>query len=224
MTALVMDERQALEDVDKALSRVQQSLEEAARTGALDDEALQRLSGTVKEMAGRLNASLPLQVDVQAADEIRRRLLSLVTGEPEGSHLDVADHVLIELEAVRHILRDVLQEQPPVEMRDAGRLIKLLEEWLPTATVAQLAELLGLSERALQRRRRDGGSATHRMQLAARAIAVLRHAWTDQGVVAWFHRARPDLAGTRPIELLDDPGSERALLNAARAGRVQGGV
>ncbi|MDQ3094705.1 MAG: hypothetical protein M3Q82_01880 [Actinomycetota bacterium] len=70
----------------------------------------------------------------------------------------------------------------------------------------QLAELLGLAERALQRRRRDGGSATHRMQLAARIIAVLRHGWTDQGVVAWY-RARPDLAGARPTELLDDPGA-----------------
>jgi hypothetical protein len=44
------------------------------------------------------------------------------------------------------------------------------------------------------------------MQLAARIIAVLRHGWTDQGVVAWY-RARPDLAGARPTELLDDPGA-----------------
>jgi hypothetical protein len=64
--------------------------------------------------------------------------------------------------------------------------------------------------------------ATHRMQLAARVIAVLRHGWTDQGVVAWFHRARPDLAGARPIELLDDPreraGSAERGARGARAG------
>ncbi|MCP9490193.1 MAG: hypothetical protein MSC31_10000 [Solirubrobacteraceae bacterium MAG38_C4-C5] len=219
-------ERRALEDVDTALSEIQVSLEEAARRGALDVEVLERMAETVKEMAGRLNDSLPPQVDAHTADEIRRRLLSVLTHpRGEGSDLDVADHVLMEMEAVRHILRDLLQEQPPIELRDAGRIVALLEEWLPSVSVAQLAGLLGLSGRQLQRYRREGGAASARAQLVARLVAILRHAWTGEGVVAWFDRGRHDLAGKRPMDLLDEPGAnERALVLAARAGRVQGGV
>jgi hypothetical protein len=72
--------------------------------------------------------------------------------------------------------------------------------------------------------RHGPGASSHRIQVVARVVAILRHAWTDQGVYAWFHRPRADLGGGPPIVLLDDPGNERALLIAARAGRVQGGV
>jgi uncharacterized protein (DUF2384 family) len=131
----------------------------------------------------------------------------------------------MEMEAVRHIVRDLLDEQPPVELRDAPNVVKLLETWLPGVAVSQLAEILGLSERALQRRRHgEGGEATHRMGLVARLVAILRLSWTDQGVAAWFHRPLSSLGGRKPIDLLDDPGRERDLLLVARAGRVQGGV
>jgi uncharacterized protein (DUF2384 family) len=83
---------------------------------------------------------------------------------------------------------------------------------------------MGVSERQLQRRRHDGGLSTPRMQVLARLVAILRHAWTDQGVYAWFQRPRGDLAGAAPIVLLDDPANERALLIAARAGRIQGAI
>lgn len=225
MAVLEEVERRALEDVDAALSEIQVSLEEAARTGALDVEVLERTTETFEEMARRLNESLPPQVDAHTADEIRRRLLSVLTHRGEGSNLDVADHVLMEMEAVRHVLRDLLQEQPPIELRDAGRIVALLEEWLPSVSVAQLARLLGLSGRQLQRYRREGGTASARAQLVARLVAILRHAWTGEGVAAWFDRGRRDLAGATPMDLLDEPGAnERALVLAARAGRVQGGV
>jgi hypothetical protein len=125
---------------------------------------------------------------------------------------------------VRHIVRDLLQEQPPVALRDSAAVIALLEEWLPTLTVRQVAELVGVSERQLQRRRREQGKSTPRMQLVARLVAILRHAWTDQGVYAWFHRERAEFGGVVPIDLVDDPANERALLLAARSGRVQGAL
>lgn len=226
MAVLEQGERDALKSVDDALRQIQRKLEEAARSGALDRQSIDRLSSTAKKAAQRVNESLPTQLDDRAAAEIKDRLIAILTMEiEETSSLDVADRFLMEMEAVRHIVRDVLDEQPPVELRDAPNVVTLLESWLPGVSVAQLSEVLGLSERALQRRRRgEGGDATHRMGLVARLVAILRLSWTDQGVVAWFHRPLTALGGKKPIELLDDPARERDLLAVARAGRVQGGV
>lgn len=56
----------------------------------------------------------------------------------------------------------------------------------------------------------------------ARLVAILRHAWTEDGIVAWFHRPRRDLQGQRPIAVLKDPNyDEDELISAARAGRSQ---
>ncbi len=225
MAVLEPVERDALKSVDESLRQLQRSLEEAARRGAIDRDTVERLSNTLKRVAHRASENLPPQLDERAVTEIQRRLISLLTLEiEETTSLDVADRFLMEMEAVRHIIRDVLDEQPPIALRDAKNVVALLEEWLPGLTVAQLAELLGLSERQLQRRRREGGAATNRAQLVTRLVAILRRSWTDQGVAAWFHRPQSELGGSKPIELLDDPSNERDLLMAARSGRVQGGV
>jgi uncharacterized protein (DUF2384 family) len=218
-------ERRALAEADEAFARIQGSLEDAARSGALDREVFARLATTARDLAGRVNESLPPELDPRAADEIRRRLIAILTLDTDGqSSLDVADEFLVEMEAVRHILRDLVQEQPPIDLRDASAVITLMEEWLPRVSVNQLAEILGCSPRQLQRRRRDGGPSTSRAELVARLVAILRHGWTDEGVAAWFFRERRELEGARPIDLLEDPQSERKLLMAARSGRVQGGV
>jgi transcriptional regulator with XRE-family HTH domain len=225
MAVLDEVERAALTQADHDLSDLQHALEVAARNEALDADVFDRLDATARETVARVNQNLPPQVDADARDEIRRRLIYLLTLRPNEKlrALDVADRALLEAEAIRHVMRDLLQEQPPAELRESAPLIRLLESWLPSLPVKQLAELLGISERQLQRRRHEG-SSSHRMQVVARLVAVLRHAWTDAGVHAWFLRPRGDLAGQAPLELLDDAGSERALLLAARSGRVQGGV
>lgn len=224
MTVLDQDERAALVRADEQLSRLQEALQTAARQGALDRESFERVSSTTREVIARLNHDLPTQLDPDAANEVRRRLLDLLTlPVDELEALDVADRALIETEAVRHVFRDVLQEQPDAELRDAQALVRLLEGWVPDLGVRRLAELLGMSERALQRRRAQGGTSTARAQTVARLIAILRQGWTDQGVYAWFHRERPELTDRAPIALLDDPSMERVLIGAARTGRVQGG-
>lgn len=224
LSVLDQHERAALEEADDQLSALQEALQTAAHTGALDREVFDRVRVTAREAIHRLNQNLPPQLDADARDEIRRRFIELLTLPVEdGPLLEIADQALMEIEAVRHIVRDVLQEQPPAALRDARALVLLLEGWVPNLTVRQLAELLGMSERALQRRRAQGGASTSRAQVVTRLIAVLRHGWTDQGVYAWFHRARPSLGDQAPIALLDDPATERDLIGAARAGRVQGG-
>jgi uncharacterized protein (DUF2384 family) len=225
MPVLDEAERAALTQADHDLSTLQDALEVAARNQALDVDVIERFDATARETVARVNQKLPPQVDADARDEIRRRLIYLVTLRPEGGllPLDVADHALLEMEAIRHVMRDLLQEQPPAELLDAASVIQLLEQWLPSLPVKNLALLLGLSERALQRRRHEGQS-THRMQVVTRLVATLRHAWTNEGVFAWFTRPREDLEGAAPLDLLDDAANERALILAARAGRVQGGV
>lgn len=226
MTVLDDVEREQLQATDEHLLMFQRTMEEAARSGALGPEQLQRFVVTIKDYAGKVNDQLLPQIDAEAAAEISSRLITVLTMDPmQSTAADAADAYLMELEAIRHVLRDLLQEHRPESLRREGReLIGLLEEWLPRVPVAQVAELLGLSVRQLQRRRHDDTPSTSREQLVARLVAILRHAWTDEGVVAWFHRARPDLGGRAPIELLGDPAREPDLLIAARSGRVQGGV
>ena len=224
MPVLDNEDREVLQRADSAISDLQRAFEAAARQGALDQAAIERLQETATDVMSRINSSLPPHLDSEAANEIRRRLIEMATRRGGEGLLDMADRALIETEAVRHIVRDLLQEQPPAELRDAGATVRLLEGWLPGLSVAQLAELLGITVRQLQRRRQLGGESTHRMQLVARLVAVLRSAWTDQGVYAWFHRPRQELGGAAPIDLLDDSNYERDLIIMARAGRVQGGI
>ena len=224
MPVLDNQERAALQEADNQISALQDALEAAAKTDALDSETFHRLVGTAKEAIHRVNQNLPPQLEADARDEIRRRLIEVLTLPTEDVPLlDIADKALLEAEAIRHVVRDVLDEQPPTRLRDARSVVTLIEEWLPDLSVRQLAEILGVSERQIQRRRHEGGASTHRMQLVARLVAILRHAWTDQGVYAWFTRPRSELNDMTPLELLDDPGSERALVLAARGGRVQSG-
>jgi uncharacterized protein (DUF2384 family) len=219
-------ERQALEAVDDSILQFQRTMEEAAKSGALDPEQLDRFLSTLKEAAARVNAQILPQIDSDSSNEISRRLIGILTLDTRQlDPLDAADQYLVDLEAIRHVLRDLLQEQHPRALRrEAKEVVALLEDWLPHVSVADKAELVGLSVRQLQRRRHDGGPASPREQLVARLVAVLRNAWTDAGVLAWFSRPRNDLDGSRPIELLDDPQREQDLLVAARAGRVQGGL
>ena len=224
MAVLDEQDRAALLEADDELSGLQAALEAAAQSNAIDREALDRLRDTAQAAASRVSAKLPMHIDADARDEIRRRLLDMVTLKLEdGQLLDLADRALIEAEAVRHVVRDLLQEQPPVELRDEGAAVRLLEEWLPGLPVGRLAELTGISVRQLQRRRHDGGGVTSdRVQLVIRLVAILRHAWTDRGVISWFETPKPELAGNSPLDVIDDPGHERDLLLLARAGRVQG--
>ena len=224
MPVLDEQDRAALLEADDELLGLQAALEAAAQSDAIDRDAVDRLRDTAQNAAARVNAKLPMHIDADARDEIRRRLVEMLTLQlEEGGLLDLADRALIEAEAVRHVVRDLLDEQPPVELRDEGATIRMLEEWLPGMSVSELAELTDISVRQLQRRRRDGGgTSSARLQLVARMVAILRHAWTDRGVFAWFQKPRQELDGQAPIELLDDPERERDLLVLARAGRVQG--
>lgn len=218
--------REALEAADEKIMAFQRTMEKAARTGALDPEELERFGQTIKEAAARVNDQVLPHIDPTSAQEIGTRLISILTLDVTTvDTLDAADSYLIDLEAIRHVFRDLLEEQRPESLRrEAQELVALIEGWLPDVSVQDRADLLGFTPRQLQRRRHDNAPATSREQLVARLIAILRGGWTDAGVMAWFRRPRAELHGAAPIDLLADPSQEPALLLSARAGRVQGGI
>lgn len=135
--------------------------------------------------------------------------------------LDRFEAALIGIERVRHVIRDALDEFVGGASADRRRLLHELQKSLPGVTQVELAELLAVDPRTIRRWNAEPGDAEHRLQLVAHLVAVLRHAWTPKGVLAWFRRPRRDLGERRPLDLLEDPAAERALLMAARSSRNQ---
>jgi hypothetical protein len=226
-TATASDTRhRRLVDIDTEVEEVKAAFElaltEVTSHPELDDSLARRLG----EVARRLS---DLKPQFEAADmsiEQKATMYSALVdvnaamnGTP-GS-LDRFEAALVGIERVRHVVRDALDEFVGGAEADRRRLIAELEQSLPSVRQADLAELLAVDPRTVRRWSAQAGTPDHRLQLVARLVAVLRHAWTAKGVLAWFHRGRRDLDGRAPIELLDDPAAEQALLSAARSGRNQ---
>lgn len=134
---------------------------------------------------------------------------------------DRFEAALIGIERIRHVIRDALDEFIGGASADRRRLLHELQESLPGVKQADLAQLLAVDPRTIRRWASEPGEAEHRLRLVAHLVAVLKHAWTPKGIVAWFQRPRRDLGGKKPIELLEDPSSERVLLTSARSSRNQ---
>ena len=218
-------ERAQLEQAEQIVLRWMEVLREEA--GRLDDSQVENFSETMRRLVTRLNKDLgPLAFDPEALAEIRGLLIEVIEqldGGGEAARIDVLDDLLIRGEKIRHVLRDALDADLGSDPEDARALAGSLVEWLPRVPQREIAQLVGISLRQLQRWLKDGGEAPRRLALVARLVVLLKKAWTPEGVVAWFHRPRRDLAGKPPIDLLDDPGAEHALVRAVRQGRAQHG-
>jgi hypothetical protein len=136
---------------------------------------------------------------------------------------DRFEQMLLGIERVRQVIRDAIDESVGGATADRRRQLEVLEDGLPGVKQGQIAELLGVDPRTVRRWGERSGQAEPRLTLVARLVSILRHAWTPAGVVAWFDRPRRELGGRAPRVLLDDPGSERALIAAARSSRNQYG-
>lgn len=136
--------------------------------------------------------------------------------------LDTIDRLLICIERVRHVIRDALDEHVAGLSNDVGVLVEELKGRLPNVKQDAVAELVGVNRRTLSRYARRSGPPPRRLRTVARLVAVLRHSWTEDGIVAWFHRPRRDLDGRTPLAMLAEENfDEPTLLMAARAGRSQ---
>jgi hypothetical protein len=142
--------------------------------------------------------------------------------EEDGTYnLDTVDRLLVGIERVRHVIRDAIDEHVAGVPNDAALAFAELREWLPNTSVATLSELVGVDRRTPSRWSKSPQAASRRLQLVANLVAVLRHNWTEEGVVAWFDRPRRSLGGKKPINVLDDPLADQSLLSEARSSRSQ---
>ncbi|MGA9875421.1 MAG: hypothetical protein WBQ21_06390, partial [Solirubrobacteraceae bacterium] len=100
-----------------------------------------------------------------------------------------------------------------------------LEQALPRVNRRELTELLGTSERSIQRTLAStvAVAPSRRLVMVARLVELLRRGWTPEGVVAWFHRTRPELGERSVLDAIDDAALEQDILGLARHGRAQHG-
>jgi len=223
-TVVSESDRRELEQLDEAIDRWSKGVHEAIaeHPETLDREHVRRWAETARRWALRLHSSPPPVLSPAALAEIRGIIIDGIEAvDRMDQPLDLLDDLIIRAEAVRHILRDVLDGDVGVNEDDAGALIRRLEEWLPGVGQKAIAQLVGRSQRHIQRWLKEGGVATPRLRLVAQLVALLHRGWSPEGVLSWFSRPRRDLAGERPIDVLEDPFFEHDLLQAAREGRAQ---
>jgi hypothetical protein len=209
-------------EVEGVKAAFEQALDEVAGHPDIDGSAHKRLAGVGKRLAD-------LKPRLEATDLSYEQLATLYSAlvdvntamNADPDDLDRFEAALIGIERVRHVVRDALDEFVGGASADRRRLLHELEQSLPGIHQTDLAKLLNVDPRTVRRWGKEPGDPDHRLQLVARLVAVLRHAWTPKGILAWFHRPRRDLDGKAPIDLLDDPGSERSLLSTARGSRNQ---
>ncbi|NLT04890.1 MAG: hypothetical protein GXY03_01135 [Solirubrobacterales bacterium] len=231
MNALLTPEEK-LRRVDEAVERVKQSFVDAVEEVTGSDAVASPLGDRLGEVATRLR-SLPGALEPSLFDgeqiyeaqialhEIRDLMAEL---DEAGDRLDILDQLLIRIELVRHVVRDAIDEHVSGIGDDAGRVVAQIADWTPAISKQEIARLVGVDRKTISRWTEKPGPPQRRLQLVAQLIAVLRHSWTDEGVVAWFDRPNHDLGDRKPISLLDDASRERDLLMAARATRSQYGT
>lgn len=212
-------------EVEGVKAAFEEALDEVAGHPEIDGSAHKRLA----EVSRRLTDLKPQLEATDLSYEQRATLYSALVDVSAAMNEDPGDFnrfeaALVGIERVRHVIRDALDEFVGGASADRRRLLQELDRSLPDVRQADIAELLAVDPRTIRRWASEAGEPEHRLQLVARLVAVLRNAWTPKGILAWFHRARRDLDGEAPINLLDDPGSERSLLSAARSSRNQYGT
>jgi hypothetical protein len=228
MTQTLADGREALEHLSESVQEAIDRLLEEARAveAGVDTEYADRFADSARRLTATLNEQVPPDLDPEALAEVRGYIIEMlnIILEREGELLDALDSLLVRAEALRHVVRDAMDEQVPGHPDDGPAQVAALDRWMPRVSQSEKAQLVGVSTRTLQRIGKGETPGNRRLDLVARVAAILRRAWTAEGVLAWFQRPRTDLDGHAPIDALDDPDLEAALLRAARRGRAQHGA
>ncbi|MGH9056637.1 MAG: hypothetical protein ACRDYY_12370 [Acidimicrobiales bacterium] len=130
------------------------------------------------------------------------------------------------LEQFRHALRDIVSDQP---VGADAPVREVLAFTVSVVSVPQkdIAELLGVSTRQLQRWLSKGGPEPTgddeaRIRIVGQLANQLRHSFTGPGVLAWFYREHP-VTHVSPVKWLGDPLHYPALVSAATAARAMVG-
>jgi hypothetical protein len=150
-------------------------------------------------------AALRAQAALREEDPQRRRQLRLA------------------LEQLRFLFARIADREPIGEDEPASDVARWLEATLPSVPQPRKAGLLGVGLRTYQRwiagATAPTGEDERRLRVVARLVNQLRHSLTGPGVIDWFEHPRADLAGARPVEVLDAADRLEPLLAAAAASR-----
>jgi hypothetical protein len=190
------------------------------------------VDGSFHERLGAINRRLEaLREELRPEDLDKAQLIEfhdalweinrLMAEKKKAFDLDIIDRLLVSIERVRHVIRDALDEHVVGIPDDASLIIEELKGWLPNVSNETIATLVGVDRRTLTRWTQGHSSPSRQLQLVAHLVAILRHNWTEEGIVAWFQRSRRRLGGKKPALLLKDPLAEDLLLSEARGGRSQ---
>lgn len=211
-------------ELEALLARVNETTKLLQRSESVPD----KVGRLVDNLEATLGAATPLQLE--ADPYLTTTLWAAAFRAEKALRHDNAEQkrrdVRIALEQFRHALRDIVERRP---FDDGVPVRDVLVRTADAVDVPQrdLAELLGVSVRQLQRWLTPGGpepayNDASRVRVVGSVVNQLRHAFTGPGVVAWFQRPHPVLR-SRPVELLDDPLEYPALVGAATAARATGG-
>jgi hypothetical protein len=233
----VLTSEERLRSLDQTVGEVKQSLVEesfveAAEALSQSTEVDGAFQERLVEIAERLRA-LPGELEPSVFD--REQLHNLHTAlhetrdllqelEQQQDRLNTLNELLITIERIRHVIRDVIDEHVTGMSGDAGVVLQQLNQWLPNTPQHRIARLVDVDRRTLARWSEQPGPPRRRLQLVAQLVAILRHSWTEEGVLAWFDRRNRGLDSRKPISLLDDAAHERDLLMAARSTRSMYGT
>jgi hypothetical protein len=227
MTVTVAGERDELEQFEDLVEQWSRQLLQALSEASVPKDYLDRWQHTASRLSDAINRSTPPSLDAEQVAEIRGELLTIMQGVAERDPkrpLDSIEAALLGLEAIRHVVRDALDQQTPGE-GDARMLIAELEQILPRINRRNLGLLLGMSDRSIQRILASAVPVApgRHLVLVARLVALLRRGWTPEGIVAWFQRPRPELDGRSVLDAIDDATLEQDIFGLARHGRAQHG-
>lgn len=193
-------------------------------TGLTDETYQQRMKDTVARLVqvdGELHKA---DFDPEWIAEFRGLLLDSLRAMQDEEPLDAFDKLLLNIEAMRHLLRDALDGHVEGSEEDIATVVHQLQQWLPRVSQSELAGLMGISTRQYQRWGQTHSEPSRRAQVVVRLITILRRSWTDAGVVAWFYRPRPGLDDKTPVDVIDDIAYEQAIFREVRQGRAQHGA
>jgi uncharacterized protein (DUF2384 family) len=212
---------QELEDLQRGFI---EAVEHLRRTPEVDDSYEERWQAIAQRMKRLRDGIRAEDYDKDQLATLASTLLDIrdqLDRDDAPGNLDVCDQLMIMLERIRHVVRDALDEHVSGATGDVGVVMTELERWLPHVSDQTIAKLVGVDRRSLSRWRGQGGQPRRSLRIFARLVAILRHNWDEEGVIAWFERPRRDLDGRKPATLLADPNAEDVLLSAARSGRNQ---
>lgn len=198
----------------------------ATSKDAVDPSFVDRFRDTAKRLIDLNDELHEDDFDPRALAEFRGIIINTIrdVGEADPDRpLDTIDSILVHAEQLRHLVRDAMDGRVGGLGQSSAEVMQSLRRILPSIGQVELAALLGRSQRQVQRWAHQTGAPPRRLELVARIAMLLRHSWTEEGVVAWFMRPRPDLGGKKPIDLLGEPSRELELITAARRGRAQHG-